>query len=241
MTAALDARQGALAVDLAGRRISKDEFCRRFPVAAEDASSLGLSVLRRALRQRYADDVEYGLALGFSFGISPDYLDTLHALAGADWHTRHADVVDALDVLVRARAPVSADVLYRTALARYAYLDAEPDPAAGPAVGPIADPAAGPAAGPNVGHGAAGTHDKNALGVRCAQVLGNLRTRTAALRLGELLDTGNEVLAAGAERELQRILDHDEEAGRSGVVDAPATVRALAAQLLATRQQGTGR
>ena len=224
MTAALDARQGALTVDLAGRRISKDEFCRRFPVAPEEASALGLSVLRRALRQRYADDVEYGLVLGFSFGISPDYLDTLHALAGADWHTRHAEVVDALDVLVRARAPVSADVLYRTALAKHAYL--ETDTADKTDTADLDDKNDQP--------------DKNALGVRCARVLGNLRTRTAALRLGELLGSDNEVLAAEAARELQRILDYDDEARRSGVVEAPATVRALAAQLLATRQQGSG-
>ncbi|HEX4357798.1 MAG TPA: hypothetical protein VH141_09765 [Pseudonocardia sp.] len=220
MTAALDARQGALAADLAGLRISRDEFCRRFPVAPEEASALGLSVLRRALRQRYADDVEHGLALAFSFGVSPDYLDTLHALAGGDWHTRHAGVVDALDKLVPTGAPVSADVLYRTALARHAYLEEDE-------------------------HRENGEQGKNheredALGAQCAGVLGNLRTRTAALRLGDLLGGDNAVLAAEAERQLRRILDHDGETRGPGVAETPATVRALAGQLLAARRRPTG-
>lgn len=223
MTAALDARQGALAADLAGLRISRDEFCRRFPVAPEEASALGLSVLRRALRQRYADDVEHGLALAFSFGVSPDYLDTLHALAGGDWHTRHAGVVDALDKLVPTGAPVSADVLYRTALARHAYLEQDEHDE-------------------HRENGSPGQHheSEDALGSQCAGVLGNLRTRTAALRLGDLLGGDNAVLAAEAERQLRRILDHDGEARRPDVAETPATVRALAGQLLAARRRPTG-
>jgi hypothetical protein len=220
VTAALDARQGALAADLAGLRISRDEFCRRFPVAPEEASALGLSVLRRALRQRYADDVEHGLALGFSFGISPDYLDTLHALAGGDWHTRHAGVVDALDQLVPTGAPVSADVLYRTALARHAYLEQDEQR--------------------ENGERGKRTESEDALGAQCTGVLGNLRTRTAALRLGDLLGGDNAVLSAEAERQLRRILDHDGEARRPGVAETPATVRALAGQLLAARRRPAG-
>jgi len=75
------------------------------------------------LKERDADEVEFGLLLGFAFGFSHDHLDTLHALAGEDWHTRHEDVIAALDELLKMKAAVSAEVLYRAALSKYPYRD----------------------------------------------------------------------------------------------------------------------
>ncbi|WP_394824869.1 hypothetical protein [Pendulispora albinea] len=119
----LDERQQKLVLDLLGRELSKDEFYRQFPVAPSEARALGLDVLRRALREHDADDVEFGLLIGFALGMTPDYVDTLHTLAAEDWHTRHEDVIDALDGLIPSGAPVSAEVLHHAALSAFPYRD----------------------------------------------------------------------------------------------------------------------
>ncbi len=77
-------------------------------------------MLRRALQEQDPAAVEFGLYLGFYFGISPDYLPVLLHLAVVDWHESHEAVVDALDGL---RAAESVDVLFKVATTVYPYRD----------------------------------------------------------------------------------------------------------------------
>jgi hypothetical protein len=111
-------RERQLILGLLLSRISEDEFYREYPTKPEEASSVGLAMLRRALQERDPVGVEFGLYLGHRFGISPDYLDVLLSLASADWHERHEDVVDGL---AKLKAPASASRLYEAALAEHPY------------------------------------------------------------------------------------------------------------------------
>lgn len=77
-------------------------------------------MLARALRDRDATGVEFGLYLGHRFGISEEYLDVLIELATAPWHERHEDVVDAL---AKLKSPKSVDTLVRTAMTSLRYRD----------------------------------------------------------------------------------------------------------------------
>jgi PBS lyase HEAT-like repeat len=113
-------REGQLILDLLLHRVSEEDFYREFPSKPDEANELGLAMLRRAAGERDPVGVEYGLYLGHRFGITRSYLDVLLVLADADWHERHADVVDGL---AKLREPVSVDVLYRAALVQHYYLE----------------------------------------------------------------------------------------------------------------------
>jgi hypothetical protein len=112
-------REQRLILDVLGNRISAEEFLQAFPRKGEP-SLLGLSMLREALEERDPVGVEFGLYLAFRFGVSADYLDVLLALATADWHENHEDVVEALTEL---NAPESATALHAAALAEHEYLE----------------------------------------------------------------------------------------------------------------------
>jgi hypothetical protein len=115
---AVSERELSLILDLLLSRISEDEFHRQFPIVPGAASAAGLAMLQRAVQTPDPVGVEFGLYLGHRFGISPEYLDVLIALAGASWHERHEDVVDGL---AKLKAPTSVDALYGLALAKYTY------------------------------------------------------------------------------------------------------------------------
>jgi hypothetical protein len=113
-------RQRRLILDLLLGRLSEEQFFQEFPASRDDASSVGLDMVRRAIQERDAVGVEFGLYLGHRFGVSPSYLDALIELVGANWHERHEDVVDGL---AKLKAPASIDALYQAALAEHSYRD----------------------------------------------------------------------------------------------------------------------
>jgi hypothetical protein len=80
------------------RRISKEDFMRRFPSAIEQGK-LASRLLEDAYRAQDGDDLECALAVGFTFGFAREHMDILCHSVGADWHVRHEDVVSALDDL----------------------------------------------------------------------------------------------------------------------------------------------
>ncbi|WP_405808456.1 HEAT repeat domain-containing protein [Streptomyces sp. NBC_01520] len=77
---------------------------------AKDGHTLGLDLLRDALHQRDSVAVEMALIVGFTFGITSDYLEELVELCSADWHHKHEDVVSAIGKL---HTPDAVDALYQ--------------------------------------------------------------------------------------------------------------------------------
>ncbi len=87
----------ALSYGVSGPSISKEEFLRHWP--ADDGSRLGRDLLAQALADGNGDDLEYALIVGFTFGLTADYLPLLSQAAHADWHYRHEDVAQCLSIL----------------------------------------------------------------------------------------------------------------------------------------------
>jgi hypothetical protein len=100
--------------------ISNSDFCDLLSTTVDNASDVSIEVLRNGFLQKDAAAVEFGLFIGHRFGIKAQHLDILLELANADWHQQHEDVVSGLDLL---RCPLSIDVLYQLALAKFDYLD----------------------------------------------------------------------------------------------------------------------
>lgn len=109
-----------LASALAAGRISNQEFCDALSTKADDAAALGFRWLKTALAEHDPEGVEFGLFIGHRFGFIESHLQVLLRLADEGWHTQHENVVDGLAVL---HSPLSVDTLYRTALARFEYLE----------------------------------------------------------------------------------------------------------------------
>lgn len=113
-------RERGLIIDLLLKRISEEEFYRTFPMEPGEGSGVGQAMLVRALQERDAKGVEFGLYLGGWFGISDTYLDVLIGLAEEPWHQSHEHVVDALADL---KSPKSVETLARTATLKLPYRD----------------------------------------------------------------------------------------------------------------------
>ncbi len=75
--------------------------------------------LESAIRLQNAALVERAVCEAFAAGLHPLYAEFLILLAEAPWHTRHEDVVRALQSL---RSPTAVGALERTAHAVHAYL-----------------------------------------------------------------------------------------------------------------------
>jgi hypothetical protein len=129
--------------DLALKKISEEEFLRRFGISRSDGSKFALSILEKAYGERAAIDVECGVWVGFHFGFSEEHLDILRRLSEAEWHRRHEDVVTALGELHDNRA---GEALYRAALKSHPYLEYDDSRALAVkaiwALGRLKDPAA---------------------------------------------------------------------------------------------------
>jgi hypothetical protein len=116
----METRQQQLILDMTLRRISEDEFLRGVGIAREDATGFALRTLEEAYRQKNGDDVEFGLAVGFRFGFTPEFLDVLIRLSDAEWHHSHEDVVTVLGELRDTR---TVEALYRAALIIHPHLE----------------------------------------------------------------------------------------------------------------------
>jgi HEAT repeat protein len=95
-------------VVLPGRKSEdhREDVLRYFD--AEDGQQLACSLLHDATARQDPDDVEMSFIVLGAFGVTPDCLADLIALAGADWHQRHEDVVSALG---RINSPKAVPVL----------------------------------------------------------------------------------------------------------------------------------
>lgn len=87
--------------------IASAEFLRL--IGAADGQELGLRLLRDATGRKDLVDVEMALVVTAVFGVTADHLEPLLALAWADWHVKHEDVVTELRKL---RSPAAVDALY---------------------------------------------------------------------------------------------------------------------------------
>ena len=85
-----------------------------------NGASQNLSALRDAIVEEDADGVEEALNQAFGAGLSPDLVPTLIELLALPWHTRHEDVVLALQEL---KPPDAVEALRRAAVATHEYLD----------------------------------------------------------------------------------------------------------------------
>ncbi len=90
------------------RRISRDEFAHRFPLALEDGK-VALRLFEEAYREKNAEDLQCALIIGAAFGFGPEHTDILGHLVESDWHFSHEDIVSALDGL---RDPAAVSALY---------------------------------------------------------------------------------------------------------------------------------
>jgi hypothetical protein len=100
-----------LVVAMATKDLPPAEFLRQFR-AATDGQKLCREILAEAIESRSAEDVEWSLLVGFTFGFTNEHMPLLIELAFADWHERHEDVVSALGDL-NSREAVNA-LLYST-------------------------------------------------------------------------------------------------------------------------------
>ena len=79
-----------------------------------------LRELHSAIEAKDGERVEHALNECFRAGFAPEHVPALIGLLGQPWHSRHEDVVSALQQLKDARA---VDALYEEAQASYAYLE----------------------------------------------------------------------------------------------------------------------
>lgn len=98
-----------LVLDLALRRISKDEFLKRFR-PNDDREHLISVLLKEAIAAQSSDDVEFTLITGFgALKFQDENIEDLILLIFEDWHMSHEDIVSALDEL---NSPISTDALF---------------------------------------------------------------------------------------------------------------------------------
>jgi hypothetical protein len=90
-------------------QISKKQFLQQFPSSVE-GGKLASRVLEEAYRAQNAEDLQYALLIGFTFGFAPQQKDILRRLIDEDWHYSHEDVVSALQTWP---TPDTVDALFR--------------------------------------------------------------------------------------------------------------------------------
>lgn len=101
-----------------GQQGSPEDVLRHF--GTTDGAELGLHLLREAINQRDATDVEMALIACSTFGVTADHLSALIDLSSADWHQSHENVALLLDKL---RTPAAIDALRNMAQWIPDYLD----------------------------------------------------------------------------------------------------------------------
>jgi len=79
-----------------------------------------IASLRCAIQAKDPDKVEEALNQAFGSALSADLLPTLVDLLGMPWHTRHEDVIRALQEL---KPPSAVQALRKAAVTKHQYLD----------------------------------------------------------------------------------------------------------------------
>ena len=83
-----------------------------------------LILLNNSIESGDPDIVEEAVAAAFSVGLQEEHIPALIHLLELDWHTRHEDIVRALQSL---KSPKAVDILYSTAMRNFDYLDYDED------------------------------------------------------------------------------------------------------------------
>ncbi|MDL2260082.1 hypothetical protein LJB99_04340 [Deltaproteobacteria bacterium OttesenSCG-928-K17] len=106
---------------LMGKQLSKEEFAELFFKAEDNRSSFILKLLENAFVRKNSDDVECCMYVAFVFDLfSLEYIPILSKLLAEDWHIDHEDIAT---LFQKFRRPETIDVLYKTALRKFKYLD----------------------------------------------------------------------------------------------------------------------
>lgn len=92
-----------LVMALATKGMPQADFLSRFR-GSKDGQQLCSDLLTEAIGSKSADDVEYALMVGYTFGFTDAHLKPLLDLASAPWHFKHEDVVTALGQLKSPKA-----------------------------------------------------------------------------------------------------------------------------------------
>lgn len=104
---------------LATQSISPEQFLTGFR-ASPDGQQLYETLLSEALHSKCAEDVEYALMVGYTFGFSKAHLQLLLHLLGEPWHFKHEDIVTALG---RIKSSEAVEGLYAATQWIPPYLD----------------------------------------------------------------------------------------------------------------------
>jgi hypothetical protein len=84
--------------------VAEDELFAAFGRDFSETPNDTISLLQQASDDRNADDVEFALSLLFHFQPTADYLPLVCELLAADFHTRHEDIIGALQAAADARS-----------------------------------------------------------------------------------------------------------------------------------------
>ena len=85
-----------------------------------NASSEIRADLILAIRAEDADRFEFAVRSAFTAGLPPDLADVFAEALLMPWHTRHEDLVSALQ---KMKSPASVEALFAVATTRHAYLE----------------------------------------------------------------------------------------------------------------------
>ena len=92
-----------LIMALATQGLLPAEFLKRFR-SSTDGHKLCRDLLVEAIESRSADDVEWALIVGYTFGFTYQHLEALLLLASEPWHFKHEDIVTAIGQLKTPKA-----------------------------------------------------------------------------------------------------------------------------------------
>lgn len=112
-------------------QISDQAFLQQYPQGTQSLPELISTILNDAAAQcssgtsADSEQVETALNLGFRFGFSPVDKGTLINLLDNPHHTRHEDVIWALESLKLGKDDDLTEAFYRSALSEFDYLDYE--------------------------------------------------------------------------------------------------------------------
>jgi hypothetical protein len=113
----MDAALKKIILDLLTKRIDNDTFLKRYPDAG---SETGVEMLEHSFTTHDPDEVEFGLALAYSFGAASRCGDLCRRLAFEDWHMRHEAIASSMGQ--ELRDPANVPALLHMASQRYPYL-----------------------------------------------------------------------------------------------------------------------
>ena len=104
------------------KKITKEEFLKRFPVDLTKENNYILSELLRAFDTKDKDVILYAMMiLHLEYFTDRDkYVDIFNELLLVDWHDRHEDIASLLKGISSSK---SVDALFKAATVQYDYLD----------------------------------------------------------------------------------------------------------------------